>query len=106
MAQQSFWGGLFDMSFQEFVTIRVIKVLFILAIIGAAIAGIGMLITGFMAFQFGAGRALLMIIGAPIMFFVYVLLARIWLEVVVVMFRIAENTTTLVEQGKQQPMSS
>jgi hypothetical protein len=102
MAEKSFWGGLFDMSFQEFVTIRVIKVLFILAIIGSAIAAIAMLIGGFAAFRFGAVRALLMIIGSPVLFFVYVLLARIWLEIVVVVFRISENTSTLVEQGKQQ----
>ena len=101
MAQQGFFSGLFDFSFKDFITIRVIKVLFILAIIGSAIAALAMLIGGFMSFRVGAGRALLMIIGSPILFFVYVLLARIWLEIVVVIFRIAENTSTLVEQGKQ-----
>jgi hypothetical protein len=63
-----------------------------LAIIGSGIAAIAMLFSGFMAFRFGAVRALLMIIGSPIVFLIYVLVARIWLELVVVIFRIAENT--------------
>ena len=101
MAQQGFFSGVFDFSFKEFITIRVIKVLFILAIIGSAIAALTMLVGGVVSLRVATGRALLMIIGSPILFFVYVLLARIWLEIVVVIFRIAENTSALVEQGKQ-----
>lgn len=101
MAQKGFLGGLLDLSFKEFITIRVIKVLYILAIIGSAIGGIIMLIGGFISLGSSVGRGLLMIIGSPLVFLLYVLMARIWLEIVVVLFRIAENTSALVEQGKQ-----
>jgi len=50
--------------------------------------------------SFGAG--LWKIIAAPIGAIISVVLTRIWLEVLVVVFRIAENTTDLVEMKKQQ----
>jgi hypothetical protein len=102
MENKGFFGGLFDLTFTEFVTIRVIKVLFVLAIIISGVFAVGILIAGFAG---GAARGLLALIGAPIVFLLYVLGARIWLEVIIVLFRIAENTGKLVEMGqsKNQP---
>ena len=98
MEQKGLLGSLFDLSFTEFVTTRVIKVLFVLAIAISAIGAFTMLIGGIAK---GGGAAFLFIILAPIAFFLYVLMARIWLEVIIVLFRIAENTGRLVEQGKK-----
>ena len=103
MAQTGFFGGLFDLSFSEFVTTRVIKVLFVILIILSAIAALGLLIGGIAK---GGVGALLFIIIAPIAFFLYVLMARIWLELIIVVFRIAENTDRLVEQRGEKSASS
>ena len=103
MENKGLFGGLFDLSFTEFVTIRIIKVIFVLAIIGSGIAALALLIGGIAR---GGGQAFISIILAPIVFFLYVLVARIWLEVIVVLFRIAENTGRLVEQGEGKGLAS
>jgi hypothetical protein len=103
MNTKGFFGSLFDLSFTEFVTTRVIKVLYILAMVGAGIASFGILITFFSrGFFFG----ILGLIVSPIVFLLNVLMARIWLEVIIVLFRIAENTGRLVEQDQTRTASS
>jgi len=99
MGNKGFFGSLFDLSFTEFVTTRIIKFLFVLAIIGSGIGALILLIGGITG---GGAQAFVSIILAPIVFFLYVLLARIWLEVIIVLFRIAENTGKLVEQSKNK----
>ena len=99
MGNKGFFSSLFDLSFTEFVTIRIIKVLFVLAIIGSGIGALAVLIGGIAG---GGAQAFISIILAPIVFFLYILLARIWLEVIIVLFRIAENTGKLVEQSKDK----
>jgi hypothetical protein len=99
MAQKGFFGSLFDLSFSEFVTTRVIKGLFVILIVLPAIGALAALIGGVAR---GGPREFLAIIIAPIAFFLYVLVVRIWLEVIIVLFRIAENTARLVEQGDKK----
>ncbi|HHS12810.1 MAG TPA: DUF4282 domain-containing protein [bacterium] len=86
---------LLDLSFTEFITIRVIKFLYIIGVIIAAIATIGLIAGGFTA---GAGRGILFLLLSPIVFILYVLLARIWCEIIIVLFRIAENTSKIAEK--------
>lgn len=97
MQNKGFLGSLFDLSFSEFVTTRIIKLLFILAILVSGLSALFILIR---MFSVGFGRGLLGLIVAPILFLLSVLISRIWLEVVIVLFRIAENTGRLVDQGK------
>jgi hypothetical protein len=89
MEEKGFFGKLFDLSFSEFITISIIKVLYVIAIILSAIWALVVLISGFTR---GVGSAIAGIILAPIVFFISVLLARIWMEVIMVLFKIAENT--------------
>ena len=96
MAEKGFLGSLFDLSFTEFITTRVIKVLFILAIIVAAIVAFVMIVSAFAA---GALSGIVVLIISPILFLLCVILARVWLELIIVIFRIAENTGRLAEQG-------
>lgn len=97
MPSKSPIGMLFDLSFTEFVTTRVIKIVFIIGIVFAAIGTIALIIGGFNA---GPGRGVLSLVLSPIIFFLYVLGARIWCEMIIVVFRIAENTGRLVDQNK------
>ena len=98
MDTQGFLGSIFDLSFTEFITIRIIKFLFILGIIFAAIGTLLLIVTGF---SNGIGAGILSLILSPLIFLVYVLLARIWCEMIIVIFRIAENTGRLVDQGNR-----
>lgn len=89
---------IFDFSFSEFVTTRIIKILFLLSIILAAFTALFIIIGGFSS---GSAKGFLgALITAPVVFILSVLFSRIWLELVIVAFRIAENTSRLVELGK------
>jgi len=76
MEVKGFFGSLFDFSFTEFITPRIIKLLFVLAII---IAGIAALVMFFAGIATGGPGAFLAIIGAPLLFLIYVVGARVWL---------------------------
>ena len=97
--KKGFIGSLFDLSFTEFVTTRIIKFLFIIAIIIAAITAVAIIVSGF-AQGFVVG--IISLILSPIIFLLYVVLSRVWLELIIVIFRIAENTGRLVEKNKPE----
>lgn len=99
MMESGFFSRLFDLSFSEFITTSVVKVLFILGMICGALYAVMLLLAGFSQ---GGMLALLGLVGAPIIFLVAVLLTRIWLELIIVAFRIAENTAMLVAQGERE----
>jgi hypothetical protein len=99
MENKGLLGSLFDLSFSEFVTTRVIKVLFILGLIGA---GIGSLMFIWAGFSAGFLKGVLFLILSPLVFLLWTLGARIWCELIIVAFRIAENTSRLVELRKAE----
>lgn len=97
--QKGFFASLFDISFRSLVTTRIIRVLYVLYMIA-----IGLVALGFIVSAFNANTALgvlVLVIGAPLAFFVYLIFVRVWLEVVIALFRIMENTQQLVEQGSR-----
>lgn len=98
MGDKGFFGCLFDLSFSDFVTTRFVKILYVLGILGAVLGGLGVLRGGFAVGGFSGVVGGLIL--SPIAFLLYVLAVRISLELLVVIFRIAENTSRLVEQGK------
>jgi hypothetical protein len=87
--KKGFWNCLFDMSCTEFITTRVIKILYMLGIAIAAIVGLMLIVT---AFTKGFAVGLLHVIAAPIVFILLVILLRIYMELVLTLFRIEENT--------------
>jgi len=94
---RGFFQSLFDFSFSSFITIRLIKVIYALFIAASAFFAL-ILVAG--AFSASAVLGLLaLLIAAPVLFFFYVILARVYLELVVAIFRIAENTSILAGQG-------
>lgn len=95
MSERETYWGLLDFSFTEYFTIKAIKIIYILAIALSAIGALVILGGGF------ASRSFSGIVGgiimAPIMFAVWVISARIWLELILVVFNISNNIQTLVE---------
>ena len=90
-----FLKTLFDFSFSSFVTTKIIKFVYILAIVLSAIGALGAIGGGFGE---SIGHGVLMLILSPIIFALSVLVSRIWLEIIIVIFRIAENTTELANK--------
>jgi hypothetical protein len=111
---KGFFGSLFDLSFENFVATKLVKVLFVLGIIVAALYAIGIVVmllsAGISASAIRGGPGSVVVVGAvigalilaPLVFFLMVLGSRIWCEVLIVMFRIAEHTGEIAEQGRNR----
>lgn len=91
---------LFDTSFTEFITTRFIKFLFVLGLILAAIGSLTFVVGGF---QSSVGSGILCLIIAPFLFVLYAIMIRIWLELIIVIFRIEENTRPAVAEPPAPP---
>ncbi len=102
MDTNTFFGKLFDFSFKEFITLQVIKYLYILGIVFAALYGLVLLFGGFFMIGSDTFKGIFFIIISPLVFILFTVLARLSLEAIVATFRIAENTTKLVEQGEHK----
>jgi hypothetical protein len=88
MNEKGFFGSLFDLSFSNFITTKIIRFLYGLLIFFSGIAALALIVKGFsMGFWRGIGSLII----SPLLFILYVVVARIWLELVIVIFRIAEH---------------
>lgn len=98
---KGFFAGLFDFSFKHFITIKIIKVLYVLAILCSVLIGLVMVFSGFNMMQYGVGAGLFQVLFAPLITLLGIIWSRVMLEIVVVLFSIASNTTTLVEMKQR-----
>jgi hypothetical protein len=97
MDKGSFFSKLFDFSFKEFITLKIIKYLYIIGIAFAGFTALGMIGSGIAVIREDFLRGILSILLSPVFFILLTLAARLVLEALVATFRIAENTTKLVE---------
>ena len=98
---KNFLSRLFDFSFETFITTSVIRVLYILFVVVSGLVALGWFIA--LAARGGAGGLMLGLIIAPIAFILYVMMARIWLELVIVIFRIAEDINVIARNSERRP---
>lgn len=88
MNEKGFFGSLFDLSFSSFITTKIIRFLYALMIFFSGIAALVIIVNGLSrGFIWGLGSLII----APLLFLLYVILGRIFLELAIVIFRIAEN---------------
>jgi len=93
------FSAIFDFSFTEFISIDLIRVLYVFAFIVAGLAMVGTILAGFSnSFWWGLGS----IVMAPVVFFIIIFVARITLEMMIVLFRIADNTKETAENTKTE----
>ncbi|HSW38495.1 MAG TPA: DUF4282 domain-containing protein [Acidobacteriota bacterium] len=95
--EKSFFSKLFDFSFREFVTPTVVGIVYGIMVVLAMIAALGFIVTGF-GIKWYVG--LLFLIVSPVVFLFLVILARLYLEIVVAMVRIAQNTTNMIKDSR------
>lgn len=109
--QRGFFASLFDLSFTSFVTTKFVKVLYVLSLV---LLGLAYLVIGIAALSDSAGAGFLwLVVLGPLMLFFYTLFYRVFFELVIVLFRIFENTRDQVALmraaapvsagGEQQP---
>jgi len=97
-AGQSFLKSLFDLSFSEFITPKIIKVLYIIAMAVAALVALVFIIVAFAGG--GAVSGIFALIFAPVVFILYVIMARVWLELVMVFFSMNDKLKSIEAKTK------
>jgi len=94
---RGFLGALFDFGFTSFVTPKVIRVLYMLIVIGTVVSALLFTIVVFKASaMFGF---LMLVFGDPLFILIVLAIYRIILEFFVVTFRLAEDIRALRERG-------
>jgi hypothetical protein len=94
---KGFLGALFDFGFQSFVTPQVIKVLYVLIMIGTVVSALVFTIIAFKAsLTFGV---VTLLFGDPLFILIVLAIYRIILEFFVVIFRISDDIGALRERG-------
>src|SRR3954451_4638753 len=97
---RGFLESLFDVSFSSLVTTRVIKVLYILSMIIIGILALFFVVAAFS--NSIAGGIVVLVIIAPLAALLYLIYARVLLELVIVIFRIMETNVELVDLQRAQ----
>lgn len=92
-----FVNSLFDLSFKEMITTRIIRVLYMIGIGIAAVIALGFIVKSFGSSFF---LGLLVLVLSPVIFLLYVIFFRVWTEIILVLFRIAENTEKMAQQNQ------
>ena len=94
---KGFVSSLFDFGFNSFVTPKVVKAVYVLIM---GVLGLAGLVSAVVAFRLNLIFGLLvLVIIAPLFFFVYLALWRIALEIFVVVFRIADDLRAIRDRG-------
>ena len=97
MEAKGFFEALFDFSFSEFLTPKIIKILYGVGLILAVIGALIFIVSGF---HRSVGVGIVFLIISPIVFLLYALGARIYMEILIVLFRIAGWVEEIAARGK------
>ena len=100
--EKGFFAGLFDFSFETFVALKVIKVLYgiFLAILALGIlAGLGGSVISMVQGQVLAGLGIL--IALPFAALIYLVLGRLYFELIIVAFKIAEDADEIAKNTRK-----
>lgn len=95
------FSAMCDLNFNRFITLSVIKVLYVLGLILIGLGWLMMVATTFS--QGGATAGIFGLIFFTVGALLYAIFLRVGLELIVVIFRIGENTSKLVEGQGQTP---
>jgi hypothetical protein len=86
---RGFFGSLLDTNFNSLITPKLITFLYVVSIIILALGTLAFVISGF---AHSAGSGVLLLILAPIGALIYLIVIRLWLELIVVTFKIRDAT--------------
>ncbi len=95
-----FFSSLFDFSFNRLVATRVIKVLYVLLLVVIGLGLLGFLIAAIVSGS--VGSILIALIIGPLLALLYIVYARILLEVLIAIFRILETNREIAFLTRQQ----
>lgn len=89
---KGFFAGLFDLGFTSFITLKFIRVIYTVLVTLILLAAL----VFFLVFLFRGGAGVLVaLVGVPVVTLLYLVSARVSLELIALFFRIGENTTLM-----------
>ena len=88
-------SSLFDLSFENFITLQLTKYIYIFMIIGAVLSSIGIL-----SAVSSATNIVLGLLAFAISLTIMIVFARLIIETMVVLFKIAENTGKMARNSR------
>jgi hypothetical protein len=95
--EMGFIKSLFDFSMTNFITMRVIRVLYILLTVLVVVAGAFATISGIIMTFTEGPSGLLVAILAPLGTLLYLILIRLWVEFLANLYRIGDNTQKMIK---------
>lgn len=102
MNAHGFFSKLFDFTFKEFITLQIVKYLYIIGLVFAGISALGFAGAGISDLRYDVIAGLVKVVLSPFAFVLTAILIRLVLEALVATFRIAENTTKIVENQENK----
>ena len=100
----NFFKSLFDFSFTTFITTRLIKLIYVIALIAIGLATLFIIVASF-GVSAAAGLAGLLVI-APLFVLFATIYTRVLLELIIVVFRISEHAAEIAAQGRRDARAS
>jgi hypothetical protein len=94
---KDFFRSLYDFSFSSFITLRVIRILYVLITIVYSLAALVAFVVAIA--RHTAVEIVFAIVVVPIAYIVYMIVARITLEVLMLVFNIGKDVRAIREQG-------
>ncbi len=88
-------GGLFDLSFEKFITPSVVKIIYILVIVMAGLMWLFAMIAGL---NNGFGGFVGGFLFGGLAFLIMILIYRVFLELTMILFRINDNTEKMANK--------
>ena len=93
---RSFLASLFDLSFSYFITLKLVRWLFML---GLAAGAVLVLVAIFAAFNVRSGLGVLVLLLSPVLFLLIAVYVRVALEIIAIFFRLEENTARVANKA-------
>ena len=85
----TFLASLFDLKFASFITLKLIRLLYLLGMLLGALTALGAIVA---AFNVNSALGVLALVLSPLVFLLVLVYVRVTLELVAILFRIEENT--------------
>ncbi|MGH3391760.1 MAG: DUF4282 domain-containing protein, partial [Actinomadura sp.] len=102
-AAKGFFGALFDTGFDNMITPTLVRLFYVLFIMLSTVWSLFVLLLGVWAFQYGWLLTLVAFVFAPLIWLLTVILARIFLEAVIVHFKGLEYMRAAKDRGGTRP---
>jgi Domain of unknown function (DUF4282) len=98
---KGFFAGLFDFHFTTFITLKFLRVIYAIVL---ALILLGGLIFFISSISRGGAGILIGVVVVPLVTMLYLVFARIYMELIALLFRIGENTSLIAQRLGNLPV--